>query len=66
MGDASHREAYVLTLQPPPGVDPIRALQWVLKGLLRRYGLKCVDIREAEIVEKEEKIPVDTTAPPGA
>jgi hypothetical protein len=36
----------VLTLQPLPGVDPIRALRWLLKGLLRQYGTKCIDIRE--------------------
>src|SRR4030095_16704679 len=27
---------FVLTLQPLPGVDPIRSLRWILKGLLRR------------------------------
>ena len=34
-----------MTLQPLPGVDGIRALRWVLKGLLR-YGLRCVGLRE--------------------
>ena len=37
---------FVLTLQPLPGVDGIRALRWVLKGLLRQHGMRCVNIRE--------------------
>jgi hypothetical protein len=37
---------FVLTLQPEPGVDPIRSLRWALKGLLRRHGLRCVDLHE--------------------
>jgi hypothetical protein len=36
----------VLTLRPKPGVDAIRSLRWVLKGLLRQYGLQCMNIRE--------------------
>jgi len=42
------RRRYVLVLQPEPGVDPIRALRWILKRSLRQFGMKCVDIREAE------------------
>jgi hypothetical protein len=38
----------VLTLQPLPGVDGIRALRWALKGLLRRHGMRCVDLHEEE------------------
>ena len=37
---------FVLTLQPLPGVDAIRSLRWVLKGLLRQHGMRCVDLRE--------------------
>ena len=37
---------FVLTLQPLPGVDAIRSLRWVLKGLLRQYGMRCVDLYE--------------------
>jgi hypothetical protein len=38
---------FVLRLVPLPEVDdPIRALRWALKTLLRRHGLKCTDIRE--------------------
>ena len=40
------RPRYVLTLQARPGVDPIRALRWLLKRLLRQYGFRCVDIRQ--------------------
>ena len=29
-----------MTLQPLPGVDPIRSLRWVLKGLLRQHGMR--------------------------
>jgi hypothetical protein len=36
----------VLTLVPLPGVDAIRSLRWVLKGLLRRHGMRCVSIHE--------------------
>jgi hypothetical protein len=35
----------VLTLQPLPGGDAIRSLGWLLKGLLRQHGLRCVDLR---------------------
>jgi hypothetical protein len=34
----------VLTLVPLPGVNAIRALRWILKGALRRHGMRCVDI----------------------
>jgi hypothetical protein len=39
-------KVYVLKLRPLPGVDAIRALRWVLKGLLRRHGLRCVSVEE--------------------
>jgi hypothetical protein len=35
-------------LRPLPGVDPIRALRWVLKGLLRQHGFRCIDLREKQ------------------
>jgi hypothetical protein len=37
----------VLTLQPLPNVDGVKALRWVLKRMLRHYGLKCTDLHEA-------------------
>lgn len=41
------RPIFVIALQAKPGVDSIRALRAALKLLGRRYGLKCVTIREA-------------------
>jgi hypothetical protein len=39
---------YVLRLQSLRG-DDIRRLRWVLKALLRRFGLRCISIEiEAE------------------
>jgi hypothetical protein len=35
---------FVLTLQPLRGVDAIKALRRVLKGMLRQHGLRCVRI----------------------
>jgi hypothetical protein len=43
---------FVLTLQPLPGVNTIRSLRWVLKGLLRQHGMRCVDLRE----EREKQL----------
>jgi hypothetical protein len=37
---ASKPEAYVVTLQPLPNVNGVRALRAGLKALLRRYGLR--------------------------
>jgi hypothetical protein len=50
------RPQFVVTLQPEPGVDPIRALRWVLKSALRKHGLKCVDLarHEGPTQSKEE------------
>ena len=38
---------FVVCLQAQKGVEPIRALRRALKTLKRRYGLRCVTIREA-------------------
>jgi hypothetical protein len=38
--------AFVIRLQPQPGSGPIRELRWVLKTALRRFGLRCVTVRE--------------------
>ena len=35
-----------MTLEPLPGVDAIRSLRWVLKGLLRQHGMKCANLYE--------------------
>lgn len=43
--DVADRPIYKLSLRAEPGIDAIRALRWVLKSLLRQYGMRCVDIR---------------------
>ena len=45
---------FVLTLRAPRDeARTTRALRWVLKELLRRHGLTCVDIQEiTETVEE--------------
>jgi hypothetical protein len=35
-----------MTLEPLPHVDAIRSLRWILKGLLRQHGMRCVNLRE--------------------
>jgi hypothetical protein len=40
------RPRFVLTLEPLPHVDPIRALKATLKRMLRDDKLRCLDIRE--------------------
>ena len=35
-----------MTLEPLPHVDAIRSLRWVLKGLLRQHGMRCVGLYE--------------------
>jgi hypothetical protein len=42
------RSTFVLTLQAAPGVDSIRALRSALKFLWRRFGLRCLDVRESD------------------
>jgi hypothetical protein len=43
------RARYVVTLEPLPHVDGVKALRWLLKAAGRRYGLKCVDLAEADV-----------------
>ena len=40
------RPIFIVRLRPQPGVDGIRALRLALKVLLRRFGLKAIDVRE--------------------
>jgi hypothetical protein len=40
--------AFTVTLEPLPNTDGIRALGGLLKIALRRYRLRCVDIRGGE------------------
>jgi hypothetical protein len=37
---------YILTLEAPHDRDGVRALRWLLKTALRRFGLRCTDARE--------------------
>jgi hypothetical protein len=51
------RPKFVLTLEALPRVDAIKALRFVLKRLIRQYGLKCVDLYEVKAnSENEEKV----------
>jgi hypothetical protein len=38
-----NRPVYLLRLVSPRG-DDIRRLRWLLKVLLRRYGLRCISV----------------------
>lgn len=42
---APDRPVYKLSVRAERGVDEIRALRWLLKSMLRRFGLRCLDIR---------------------
>ena len=46
---SKQRPRYIVTLEPLPRVDPIKAMRFALKGLLRRCGMKCTDIREEPV-----------------
>ena len=37
---------FMLTLVAKPGNDPIRAIRWLLKVALRRFQLRCTNMRE--------------------
>ena len=50
------RSTYIVTIRPAADVDQgteTRALRSMLKVLLRRYGLTCLDIRESQAPEAE-------------
>jgi hypothetical protein len=40
------KPVYLLKLEGEPGDDGIKALRFLLKVLLRRFGLRCVSIEE--------------------
>lgn len=47
---------FVVKLRALPSVtDPIKALRSALKVLLRRFGLRAVDVSETRSVEEKEK-----------
>jgi hypothetical protein len=39
---------FVLVLEPLRGTDPVKVLRWILKTVLRRHGMKCVDLHEEQ------------------
>ena len=45
MADPQQR-VFVVSLVPAPGCDAIRALRALLKIALRRFKLRCIDVRE--------------------
>ena len=49
---------YVLTVEPLPGVDGIKALRWTLKSMLRRHGLKCVAVSEGHMGPTQARMDV--------
>lgn len=49
------RQIFVLRIRALPGVDAIRALRFVLKSLLRRYGFRCLDVRAEKPQTEKEK-----------
>lgn len=47
MKPVDQRPVYLIMLRPEADVDePMRALRAALKSLLRRFGLRCLSIRE--------------------
>jgi hypothetical protein len=46
MATRDQRQSFILTVRAEPGIDAIKSLRRTLKTMLRRDGLRCVDIRE--------------------
>lgn len=44
--EAAERPTFKLLVRAEPRVDGIRALRWLLKGMLRGYGLRCLSVTE--------------------
>lgn len=44
----SDRPTYTIQLRPEPKVDGPRALRAFLKAALRRYGLRCLTVRQSD------------------
>jgi hypothetical protein len=41
---AAERPLYKLSMRLEPGFNEVRSLRWLLKGMLRQLGWRCVDI----------------------
>jgi hypothetical protein len=54
------RPSFVLELRPEPGVDPVLALRSLLKAALRRFGLRCVSLKEQHDEEEIHHADPDT------
>jgi hypothetical protein len=53
------KPTFILMLQPlNDGVDEIKALRFVLKRLLRQYGLRCVTLREVHEAEQNPRVDI--------
>lgn len=53
------KPTFILMLQPlNDGVDEIKALRFVLKRLLRQYGLRCVTLREVHEAEQNTRVDI--------
>jgi hypothetical protein len=46
------QQIFVVSLVAMPGCNPIMALRGLLKIALRRFKLRCIDVRE-ELAQKE-------------
>jgi len=53
----SERPIFTLRIRAEAGVDAIRNLRQWLKQGLRRFGLRCVDIRQ----EHDNQLPADAS-----
>ena len=56
MTPARDRPLFTVVLRAEPGIDPIRALRFALKRLLRDYGMRAISV-DAEIdVDREDDV----------
>jgi hypothetical protein len=51
------RPTVTMRLEPLPGVDLDRALRAVLKTVLRRHGLRCIELRGSPVRFPESPLP---------
>jgi hypothetical protein len=60
----TNKPTFILTLRPlRDGVNEIRALRFVLKRLLRQYGLRCITLRELHDNATEQDLRIGTPPP---